>query len=527
MAKSVGTLYVDILARVDNLEKDLSRARKMIGDTDESMRKAGSGAKAAYESFSLFNSFKGRGMAGIVSDMTALTMAFAAVKREVSFVYENIDKIPGIPPRAVASVNEFKVNFHELMQTVHSWTAQAMASVFDFGTSVGNIVPMWAEVFDGLDAAVSSNGGDLIGTILGRLDNFKVPQATLQDLDKLRVAQDPAYWDKVREATLKLSESRKADAVAALTQAGRITELRKQAEEYETFARSKSIDTLQRIEAETKAYNKRKEANAHEIELRNKFVTTRQRESLEWQRTQMSEMTQLERLAHLRYLIAEQYKKMPQARHAGSNLANGLTPEDIEKLNIEMPQLIEWQKTLRDELARIKTPAQEMRDSFLGAFSQIDGALTSLVTNGSTKLSDFAKTITDTIIQTFLRLAVINPLINGIFGGGAGGALLPSFFGPGATKGKADGGNGSGWTLVGERGPELANLGSGSFVLPADETRRKLSGGKGNSYFIDARGADQGAVARLESALLLLAGPGVVERRALSASMDARWRRRV
>src|SRR5688572_509410 len=110
MAKSVGSLYVDIFAKIDNLEKDMARAKKIIGDTDGEVRKSGRGAREAYESFSLFNSFKGRGLTGIVSDVTALSLAFQAVKREVMYVYDNINKIPELNPQAVASVNEFKLN---------------------------------------------------------------------------------------------------------------------------------------------------------------------------------------------------------------------------------------------------------------------------------------------------------------------------------------------------------------------------------------------------------------------------------
>lgn len=64
------------------------------------------------------------------------------------------------------------------------------------------------------------------------------------------------------------------------------------------------------------------------------------------------------------------------------------------------------------------------------------------------------------------------------------------------------------WGVAGEQGPELIYGGqTGKTVIP--------NGGQqgGNVYNIDARGADQGAVLRLERALMLLAGPGQVEQR--------------
>lgn len=499
MAKSVGSLYVDILARVDTLEKDLAKARKMINDTDKGIRKAGDGAKAAYESFSLFNSFKGRGMLGIVTDMTALSMAFKAAKQEIMFVYQNIDKIPGIPATAVASVNEFKVNLHDAQNILHRIVAIGMGGVFDFGKMVGV----------GFASAMGYDDGDL--------------EAKLESLDKIKEANDPTYWDRVREGQVKLSEARKKETVATEMQAGRITELRKQAEQYETFAKSNSISTLARIEAQTQASNKRKEANAIEVDLENKYRTTSRNYIVEVQRDNMMEMTQLERIVAYRKEIAMLGKQMIISRGPGESL--DLKPEEIERINLVMPQWIINMKSLRDELHKIKTPAQEFRDTFVNAFSQVDDYLVSFMTNGKLKFNDFLLELSNSILKTFVKLAIINPLINAIFGGGAGGALLPALFGAGATKGKADGGMGSGWTLVGERGPELANLGSGSFVLPAGETSRKLGSGGGNTYVIDARGADAGVAERIQQMLLALAGPGVVEQRALSALQNNRARR--
>lgn len=54
-------------------------------------------------------------------------------------------------------------------------------------------------------------------------------------------------------------------------------------------------------------------------------------------------------------------------------------------------------------------------------------------------------------------------------------------------------------------------------VLNRNDANAYRRGAGGNTYMIDARGADQGAVARMEKALLALAGPGVIERRVVNA----------
>jgi tape measure domain-containing protein len=67
------------------------------------------------------------------------------------------------------------------------------------------------------------------------------------------------------------------------------------------------------------------------------------------------------------------------------------------------------------------------------------------------------------------------------------------------------------WGVAGEAGAEMVYGGKiGATIVPGSK-------GGGNVYNIDARGADQGAVVRLEQALLTLAGPGVVEQRVISA----------
>lgn len=64
----------------------------------------------------------------------------------------------------------------------------------------------------------------------------------------------------------------------------------------------------------------------------------------------------------------------------------------------------------------------------------------------------------------------------------------------------------------------VAQIHRGEAVLTPDEANIWRSGNSsGNVYNIDARGADQAAVVRLQNALMVLAGPGVVEQRVRSA----------
>ena len=91
------------------------------------------------------------------------------------------------------------------------------------------------------------------------------------------------------------------------------------------------------------------------------------------------------------------------------------------------------------------------------------------------------------------------------------------------------GGGGMGigdWAIVGERGPELVYADTPGNVLSADRTRGIFASGGGRGgdthFHIDARGADMGAVARMEIAIREL--HRTFEQRAVAAVAGQRKR---
>jgi len=138
---------------------------------------------------------------------------------------------------------------------------------------------------------------------------------------------------------------------------------------------------------------------------------------------------------------------------------------------------------------------------------------------------DFTRIYARRQMQDGIESLISGKNIGSLFGsmtsrfGGGGGAGVPR-----QVLGFASGGDhGGGLRLVGERGPELEATGP-SRIFNASKTREMLSGGGGNTYYIDARGQDPAVVQNLERALLTLAGPGVTERRSVGAVVDARQR---
>ncbi|QIG79991.1 hypothetical protein [Stakelama tenebrarum] len=119
--------------------------------------------------------------------------------------------------------------------------------------------------------------------------------------------------------------------------------------------------------------------------------------------------------------------------------------------------------------------------------------------------------------------------IGGSSGGGAGGASggiasigsMIAGFAPGTLDFPG------GLALTGEHGPELARFPAGTRIHTAADTRRMLAtndqgSAPGPTFYIDARGADSAAVARLEAAVREM--NGTIEYRAVEAVADAQQR---
>lgn len=128
----------------------------------------------------------------------------------------------------------------------------------------------------------------------------------------------------------------------------------------------------------------------------------------------------------------------------------------------------------------------------------------------------------DTLRRMAAEAAAQN-ILSGIFGKDGLGSFGTIFgaIGQGLAGARASGGHvqaGKSY-LVGERGMEVFTPTVSGTIIPNNALSGGENNGKGNVYNIDARGADQGAVARVEQALLALAGPGVIERRVSNAQV--------
>ena len=139
------------------------------------------------------------------------------------------------------------------------------------------------------------------------------------------------------------------------------------------------------------------------------------------------------------------------------------------------------------------------------AMSSMENAFMSII-DGSKSASEAFRDMARQILAEAMRMMVIRPLIQGLFGGGGGGGFLGGIFG-GITGGKASGGTmmaGEPY-LVGERGPELVMPSRSGTVINADLTRRAMGGSDGVSVVnnINVSGGTDPAAIRQEVAKLM------------------------
>jgi hypothetical protein len=182
----------------------------------------------------------------------------------------------------------------------------------------------------------------------------------------------------------------------------------------------------------------------------------------------------------------------------------------------ELDKLDALAKEAEESDKRRKQAIEELGLTFKSAFE--DAVV------GGGKLRDVLKGIADDIFRLFLRTQVTEPAFKSIMGGvsgGAGGLLGGLFDSQGLGSRIFQGGSGS---FVGPlpsfasgtdyvQRDMVAKIHQGEAIMPAADAAAWRSGKGGATYYIDASGADRGAITELKAMLMNLAGPGRVEER--------------
>jgi hypothetical protein len=145
-------------------------------------------------------------------------------------------------------------------------------------------------------------------------------------------------------------------------------------------------------------------------------------------------------------LLQEQAALMAAIKDEGEEYAHLIAP-----LAAHFQDQIDALNGVKDEVKEISQAATQIGDAFGSAFMS--------ATFEAEKLSDVFSSLLQDIAKIIIQQTIVNSLAGAVSGG------VASAF-PGFGAGAAIGGNRSGPTLVGERGPEILNLPAGSKITP-------------------------------------------------------------
>lgn len=209
-------------------------------------------------------------------------------------------------------------------------------------------------------------------------------------------------------------------------------------------------------------------------------------------------------------------------------------------------------RALREYAKEAKNVAAQVEDAMTHGFRSAEDALVDFATTGKASFKDFANSVIADMIRIGIRRAILGPLADAVFGAivrglSAGGGAGPQFTGTGTTgllsSGSFRRGGIAGAAAETKRVPAALFAGAPRFrlggilgpgevpailhrgeeVLTRSDPRHRANMGRGgDTYYIDATGADAAGLARLEGLVRQLHGS--IERRSVAAIVEARRR---
>lgn len=479
-SQNIGNLNVTVTGDAAQLVAEFNKAMDAV-DT-------------AVKKFDASTSKMGNAMEGMALRVVAGAHVYGILHREIAHVIENIDKIPGMPPRVIQSVQEAR----------QEWAAFRA----EIDVVVGKLVSLGAD----FGHAIGAGAAMMLGYGSGDMGEHRTGREMSNDKAK---ALDFGFDDKVSEARERLAEATALVTQKEKDRAGVIEQLIEEAGRLETHSKSQSINDLQDVNDKIKAEQKLAEAAG--------IRRTIEKEIEEANRKNNAEDAKLFGAT------------IPKRELLNALLAReGTLRYDIYALEtmdgVKSAETLEKILKLRKELLGIQERAVPLvkaeQKSWDDMGEKISGTIQGMITGG-TSLRETWHTILREIEKDMVKTFLDGPLkdlfsngLKSVFGSSAAGgggfwtALASMFIG------HAGGGNTDGPSIVGENGPELF-VPSGSGLILDSSTSRALAGNNGpggSQFYIDARGADSAGLARVEAQIRALHGS--IEHRAIAAVSD-------
>lgn len=466
---SIGSIFVDMQARTAGLDKGVADAKskiKSLGDVVQPLtgRFAAMGESAE-------GMLSRVGMRLIVSRLLVSGLA-----QEFRKVAENADQIQGLSPETLEGVRDFSAGLHEAQNTFERLTAlsmsgwgkismlarQAAYDVSEFykqakqGTGIG----MFGSGSDDKthQAALDASSARMAGYMEAQANAWKSTpeyQKQVEDEQQKVNALMREYASLVANATPgQRADAENSAAAAYMRNAsagalGQVAALKEQAEAYQDLIEAKRTDTeISKALAEAE-----KKAGTAQAKLLGIHVSTKQ--ALEGENSQL--MKQMQLLA-----------TMP---------ANPTTDKGKEDKTVVLNNIAEITDKVAQLQEKLKEPWTMMQQTAVSALQSVSGQLADMLEGKKTDFRKWAADVVNEILQQFLKLSLINPILNGLFGmtgtkselpgngmasglvGGLG-SLISGFLAGGgpASQGSA--------YVVGEEGPEVFVPGASGTVIP-------------------------------------------------------------
>jgi tape measure domain-containing protein len=143
----------------------------------------------------------------------------------------------------------------------------------------------------------------------------------------------------------------------------------------------------------------------------------------------------------------------------------------------EMQDVVDHLGKLKDGLEEVTTFSSEMQQTIISASNAFTTDFVNSLLAGENALDsfkDFAKNIVSQIIATFLQMAVVNQILNSVFGLTGTNALPTISLGKKAGGGTVQGGSPY---MVGERGPEIFVPNTGGTIMNNMNSKNAMGGG--------------------------------------------------
>jgi phage-related minor tail protein len=438
MGKSVGNVSVEFVAKTAGFKSDVKAAADSVKAAGEQMAASNATINASTD----------RAIASVEKGFLKVALGahvYGLIRHELQDVIKNIDSIPDVPESTLDSIHRMKYSLDQAGVSIKG----AIATMAGWFQQIGEGI--------GYSLGALIYGSDAAADALAKMNDEAREFAAKKFNEEFKKLTDEMNRSKLSAGELGNALNEEAGRLAKFA-SGTIGT---QQERWDAGLKAqKNVNEALKIYVGLKKDEDRivAEIDKSEEDMKNRRVDPAMR---------------------VRELLAQRDALANEAYSFRGNTLNKLiNPVDEEMfLKIEKARLA-VNKELGPLLLKLREPMTMLRDTFTHSFEGMGDAIAQFVVNGKSQFRDLFKTIVEQMLAMFVKLSLINPLLNSVFKLNGTKDVLPSLVSF-AIPGLAIGGrpNPGEMSIVGENGPELFVPDGTGTVIP----NGALGGGGGAS----------------------------------------------